>query len=84
MALAMFGPRLSTVFASRWRALWFAGATLMTAYCAIPHDPPDSTAQNPVNASSAAAEAQSVIDQSGLTAQEKAQAEAALKALSAL
>ncbi|MFW2349892.1 hypothetical protein [Qipengyuania sp.] len=32
----MFGPRLTTVFASRWRALWFAGAILLTAYCSVP------------------------------------------------
>jgi len=32
----MFGPRLGTVFASRWRALWWAAAVLLTAYCTIP------------------------------------------------
>ena len=32
----MFGPKLSTIFASRWRALWFAGSTLLLAYCSIP------------------------------------------------
>lgn len=36
MFASMFGPRLTTVFASRWRALWFAGMTLLTAYCSIP------------------------------------------------
>ncbi|WP_336981947.1 hypothetical protein [Altererythrobacter fulvus] len=32
----MFGPRLTTVFASRWKALWWAAAVLVTAYCSIP------------------------------------------------
>lgn len=32
----MFGPKLSTVFASRWRALWFAASMLLLAYCSIP------------------------------------------------
>lgn len=32
----MFGPRLTTIFASRWRALWFAGTILLTAYCSVP------------------------------------------------
>ncbi len=32
----MFGPRLGTVFASRWRALWFAGSMLLLAYCSVP------------------------------------------------
>ncbi len=32
----MFGPRITTVFASRWKALWWAAAMLLTAYCSIP------------------------------------------------
>ena len=32
----MFGPPLKTVFASRWRALWFAASVMLTAYCSIP------------------------------------------------
>jgi hypothetical protein len=32
----MFGPSLKTVFASRWRALWFAASVMLTAYCSIP------------------------------------------------
>ena len=31
-----FGPRLSTVFASRWKALMWSAGILMTAYCSIP------------------------------------------------
>jgi hypothetical protein len=34
----MFGPPLKTVFASRWRALWFAASVMLTAYCSIPDD----------------------------------------------
>ena len=30
------GPKLSTVFASRWRALWFAASVLLLAYCSVP------------------------------------------------
>jgi hypothetical protein len=30
------GPKLSTVFASRWNALLWAGGVLLTAYCSIP------------------------------------------------
>jgi hypothetical protein len=32
----MFGPPLKTVFASRWRALWFAASVMLTTYCSIP------------------------------------------------
>lgn len=32
----MFGPRLSTVFASRWKALWWSAIVLLTAYCTVP------------------------------------------------
>jgi hypothetical protein len=30
------GPRLTTVFASRWKALAWAGGVLLTAYCSVP------------------------------------------------
>lgn len=32
----MFGPRLTTVFRSRWRALWWAASVLVGAYFSIP------------------------------------------------
>ena len=32
----MFGPRLNTVFTSRWKALWWAAGILLTAYCTVP------------------------------------------------
>jgi hypothetical protein len=32
----MLGPRITTVFASRWKALWWSAGILMTAYCSIP------------------------------------------------
>lgn len=32
----MFGPRITTVFASRWKALWWSAGVLLTAYCSIP------------------------------------------------
>ncbi|MFA6219032.1 MAG: hypothetical protein WC692_04540 [Erythrobacter sp.] len=41
---AMFGPRLTTVFASRWRAIWFALSVMALAYCSVP-SPEESAAQ---------------------------------------
>jgi hypothetical protein len=38
-----FGPKLNTVFASRWKALVWAGGILLTAYCTVPS--PEQTAQ---------------------------------------
>lgn len=32
----MFGPSITTVFASRWKALMWAAGILLTAYCSIP------------------------------------------------
>ncbi|HMT46824.1 MAG: hypothetical protein RL702_187 [Pseudomonadota bacterium] len=31
-----FGPRLTTVFASRWKALLWSAGILLTAYCTVP------------------------------------------------
>ena len=31
-----FGPKLNTVFASRWKALVWAGGIVLTAYCTVP------------------------------------------------
>jgi hypothetical protein len=31
-----FGPRLGTVFASRWKAAMWSAMVLMTAYCSMP------------------------------------------------
>jgi len=41
----MFGPRITTVFRSRWNALFWAGGVLLTAYCSIPS--PDETGSAP-------------------------------------
>jgi hypothetical protein len=30
------GPKLNTLFASRWKALLWAGGVLLTAYCSVP------------------------------------------------
>jgi hypothetical protein len=38
-----FGPKLNTVFASRWKALLWAGGVLLTAYCSVPS--PDESAE---------------------------------------
>jgi hypothetical protein len=32
----MFGPGISTVFASRWKALSWSAGVLLTAYCSVP------------------------------------------------
>ena len=34
----MFGPKLTTVFRSRWNALLWAGFVLLTAYCSVPSE----------------------------------------------
>lgn len=31
-----FGPKLNTVFASRWKAVMWSAMVLMTAYCSLP------------------------------------------------
>ena len=32
----MFGPKLTTVFASRWKAVWWGASMLLLAYCSVP------------------------------------------------
>jgi hypothetical protein len=32
----MFGPKINTVFKSRWNAIWWSVGILMTAYCSVP------------------------------------------------
>ncbi len=39
----MFGPRITTVFSSRWKALWWSAGIMLTAYCTVPSA--DETAQ---------------------------------------
>lgn len=36
----MFGPKLNTVFASRWKALYWAAGVMLTAYCSVPNPDP--------------------------------------------
>ena len=47
-------PRLKTVFANRWRAVWFAGAVLLTAYCSVPEPEPENSADTATKAASTA------------------------------
>ena len=49
-----FGPRLTTVFASRWKALLWSAGILLTAYCTVPSQ--EQTAQKEA-AQAAAAQA---------------------------
>lgn len=48
----MFGPRITTVFRSRWRAVWFVLSVLAGVYFTIPRedDKPDPNAQNDLQA----------------------------------
>jgi hypothetical protein len=51
----MFGPGITKVFTSRWKALWWSAGILMTAYCSVPSA--DETAQQSDPASAADAKA---------------------------
>ena len=33
----MFGPRITTVFRSKWRAIWFALSVLLGVWLTVPH-----------------------------------------------
>jgi hypothetical protein len=68
----MFGPRITTVFASRWRALWFAGSILLFAYMSVPE------AEAPADGNNATATADRGAD--GLTAKERERAQKAIAA----
>lgn len=48
----LFGPRLSTVFASRWKALFWAACVMLTAYEVVSSthlEAPASSAQSEPN-----------------------------------
>ncbi len=34
----MIGPKITTVFRSRWHALFWSASILVTAYCSVPSD----------------------------------------------
>ncbi len=38
------GPRINTVFASRWKALGWAAGMLFSAWCMVPDPQPDGSA----------------------------------------
>ncbi|HIQ18112.1 MAG TPA: hypothetical protein EYH41_08995 [Novosphingobium capsulatum] len=46
----MFGPRLTTIFASRWKALWWAGGILVLAWQLVPEPEQAPTASAPAPA----------------------------------
>jgi hypothetical protein len=48
----MFGPRVTTVFRSKWRALWWAVSVLVGVWFSVPHgqDRPDPGAQKDAEA----------------------------------
>jgi len=41
----MIGPKITTVFRSRWNALFWSAGVLLTAYCSIP-SPDDDDGQD--------------------------------------
>lgn len=49
----MLTPRLTTVFASRWRALWFAGGILALVWFYLPREDTDAGNAQPVAGSHA-------------------------------
>jgi hypothetical protein len=48
----MFGPKITTVFRSRWNALFWSAGILLTAYCSVPA--PEDTDQPDVQPQTAA------------------------------
>jgi hypothetical protein len=51
----MFGPKITTVFASRWRAIWWAAGMIATAVSLVPsRDDTDANGNGPAPASPAA------------------------------
>jgi hypothetical protein len=48
----MLGPRITTVFRSRWRALWFAASVLLGVYFTVPRagDKPNADQERAVQA----------------------------------
>jgi hypothetical protein len=77
----MFGPAISTVFASRWRALWFCASILLLAYCSVP------AADDPAGAGDGAANtkaARDAIAAADLNPEERAQLNATLESLEKL
>ena len=41
----MFGPKLNTVFKSRWNALFWSASMLLLAYCSVPAENEQSDAE---------------------------------------
>jgi hypothetical protein len=66
----MFGPKLTTVFANRWRALWFSASMLLLAYCTVPGG---DDASPPASVSEATAAVAAQAESSDLTKEQKAQ-----------
>jgi len=61
----MFGPGLGSVFASRWKALWWAAGILLTAYCSVPSK--DETQQDQAEQAANAKAMKQIADQLNLT-----------------
>jgi hypothetical protein len=71
----MFGPKLNTVFASRWRAIWFSASVCLFAWLVVPADEPGNATQSTLEAVNATAA------ESGLSPEGQKQVEEAVKAL---
>lgn len=49
--MMVFGPKITTVFRSRWNALFWSAGVLLTAYCSVPHDDDSEQQDKPAAAS---------------------------------
>ena len=52
--MMMFGPRLNTVFASRWKALFWAAGVMVSAYFMVPRAEDGEDSAQPSSAAVAA------------------------------
>jgi hypothetical protein len=61
--MMMFGPRLNTVFASRWKAAFWAASVMVSAYFMVPAPSDTKPAGEPAAADTSAQEAASMVAQ---------------------
>ena len=67
----MFGPKLDTVFRSRWNALFWAAFVLLTAYCSVPAPDDGSAASSAADSAEAEKIAKLVATATGQKPAEK-------------
>ncbi|MCJ2187566.1 hypothetical protein MTR66_12160 [Novosphingobium sp. 2638] len=59
--ISTLGPRMNTVFGSRWKAVWWSAGVLLTAYCSVPSAQQDKAADGGKGQADAAAAVVSAI-----------------------